>query len=249
MPVAKLEKLGKLATILSVPLWRHALLRYGVAAAVEHAPVLRRLAELRTVVDIGANRGQFALAVRHYFPDARIFSFEPLPAPARVYRAVFEGDERSWLVPYALGSAAGDAVIHVSSRDDSSSLLPITNVQNEIFPGTCEAGITTVKVARLTEQVGPESIEMPALLKLDVQGFELQALKGCEDVIERFRWVYAECSFIELYSGQALAHEVIAWLRERGFVFIGSCNVVYGRDGFVVQTDCLFERRRGPARS
>lgn len=56
----------KLAYILAVPSWRHALLRYRVAAGVEHRNVLRSLGEIRVVVDIGANRGQFALAGRHF---------------------------------------------------------------------------------------------------------------------------------------------------------------------------------------
>ena len=69
-------KLRKLAGILVVPAWRETLQRHRVAASVEHAVVLRTLGPLRTVVDIGANRGQFALAARHVFPQARIVSFD-----------------------------------------------------------------------------------------------------------------------------------------------------------------------------
>ena len=61
-------KARKLAGILVVPAWRAALRRHRVAAGVEHARVLRNLGPVATVVDIGANRGQFALAVRHCFP-------------------------------------------------------------------------------------------------------------------------------------------------------------------------------------
>ena len=57
------------------PLWLKGLSR-GVAAGIEHTAVLRNLT-CETVVDVGANRGQFALAARHYFPNAEIFSFEP----------------------------------------------------------------------------------------------------------------------------------------------------------------------------
>jgi tRNA1(Val) A37 N6-methylase TrmN6 len=53
---------------------------------MEHARVLRTLGEVRAVVDIGANRGQFALAARHCFADARILSFEPLAGPAALWR-------------------------------------------------------------------------------------------------------------------------------------------------------------------
>ncbi|MHB8571083.1 MAG: FkbM family methyltransferase [Metallibacterium sp.] len=80
------------------------------------------------------------------------------------------------------------------------------------------------------------------MLKLDVQGYELQALRGCETLLEAFAWVYCECSFVELYAGQALADAVIAWLRERGFGLLGAYNMANDRDGRAVQADFLFGR-------
>ncbi len=65
-------------------------------------------------------------------------------------------------------------------------------------------------MGRLHDFIAAEKIVPSALLKLDVQGFELSALQGCEDLLQHFAWVYVECSFIELYEGQALADEVIA---------------------------------------
>ncbi len=237
-----LAKARKLAGILTVPAWREVLRRHRVAAGVEHARVLRNLGPLRTVVDIGANRGQFALAARHVFPQARIVSFEPLAGPAALWRKVFAGDARATLIEAAVGPDPGEAQIHLSARDDSSSLLPITARQNALFPGTAEAGTETIRVVRLADALPAADIEAPALLKLDVQGFELQALAGCEAVLDRFDWVYVECSFVELYAGQAFADEVIAWLRERGFVLRGVYNVTDDRHGLAVQADFLFGR-------
>jgi len=238
-------KTCKLASILAVPAWLRALLQQRVAAGVEHAGVLRNLGSVRTVVDVGANRGQFALAARHCFPAAQIISFEPLAGPAAIYRSVFVKDKRTKLIEAALGPETGEAIIHVSERDDSSSLLPITPRQNELFPGTAEAGEKKIRVTRLSEHLPDKAIQAPALLKLDVQGFELQALAGCEDRLSRFAWVYAELSFMELYSGQALADDVIAWLRERGFTLRGVYHMVYDREGRAVQADFLFGKKVG----
>ena len=209
---------------------------------MEHAAVLRNLGPLRTVVDIGANRGQFALAVRHVFPQARIVSFEPLAGPAALWRAVFAGDGQAELVEAAVGPESGTAQIHLSARDDSSSLLPITARQNALFPGTAEAGTATIHVVRLADALPAAHIETPALLKLDVQGFELQALAGCEAALDHFDWVYVECSFMELYAGQSFAGDVIAWLRERGLRLAGVYNMAYDGDGRAVQADFLFGR-------
>ena len=236
-------KARKLAGILAVPGWRHALLRYRVPAGVEHAGMLGHLGTLRTAVDIGANRGQFALAVAHCCPEAQILSFEPLAEPAAVYRKVFADDSRTMLVETAIGPRLDETMMHLSARDDSSSLLPIAAAQNALFPGTSEAGTATIQVARLADQVPEDAIETPALLKLDVQGFELEALTGCEDRLDRFEWVYAECSFVELYAGQAFADAVIAWLRERSFALRGVYNTSYDVQGRTIQADFLFGRQ------
>jgi len=231
----------KLAALLKSPYCHSRLLRYRVAAGVEHSGVLSGL-DCRTVVDIGANRGQFALVARRRLPQARILSFEPLPAASAKFRAVFAGDDRVTLHEVAIGPAPGNATIHISRRDDSSSLLPITATQVALFPGTAEVATTIVRVAPLREFISAAKIEAPALLKVDVQGYELQALRGCEDLLNRFAYVYAECSFMELYAGQALADEVIAWLRERGFKLRGVHNMDYDPGGRAIQADFLFAR-------
>lgn len=237
-------KVGKLARVLSVPSWRRALIGQRVAAGVEHTTVLRNMPGLRTIVDVGANRGQFALAAQHFFPEAEIISFEPLARPAANYRLVFRDTPRVTLIDAALGPEAAEAVMHVSRRDDSSSLLPITSKQDDLFPGTAEIGTETVRVARLSECLPAKAITEPALLKVDVQGFELQALVGCEDLLDRFEWAYIECSFVELYAGQARAHEIIAWLRGHDFDLSGVYHTAYDAAGRTVQADFVFARRR-----
>ena len=237
-----LGKAGKLIRLLVVPDWRRVLFDYRVAAGVEHAVVLRQLDGCRSVVDIGANRGQFALAVRQSLPDATIFSFEPLPEPSAIFARVFADDSRARLFQSAIGTETGESIIHVSGRDDSSSLLPITSRQNQLFPGTGETGTMAITVGRLSHYLSETDIPGPALLKLDVQGYELQALKGCEDLLHCFEWVYAECSFVELYEGQALALEVINWLQEHGFNQAGKNNVCKDKSGQEIQADILFRR-------
>lgn len=116
-------------------------------------------------------------------------------------------------------------------------------LRNTLFSGTAEKATQTVRVGRLLDFLAEEAIRSPALLKLDVQGFELEALRGCEDLLHRFAWVYAECSFCELYAGQALADEVIAWLRARGFRLSGLYNMSYDPEGRAVQADFLFAGR------
>lgn len=197
-------RIRKLLVISSEPLYRRPL-RYGVGAGTEHQKVIGSC-ECRSVVDIGANRGQFALVARQCFPQATIFSFEPLPGPAKQFRRVFAGDQQVILRETAIGPKNGMEIMHVSRKDDSSSLLPITALQERVFPGTAEVGRQSVEIGPLSKFVSPKDIAPPALLKLDVQGYEVEALKGCEDLLDRFAYVYVECSFVELYRGQVNAH-------------------------------------------
>lgn len=235
-------RIKKLYGCLIDPIFRQALFRHGVAAGLEHRQVLG--VDLATVVDIGANRGQFSLAVRRWAPEAKVFAFEPLSRAAARFRKVFQDDSRVVLHHVAIGPKTGDVPIHVSMADDSSSLLPISEAQKRLFPGTQEIRTETIRIGRLIDFVAAEDIKSKAMLKLDVQGYELEALRGCEDILERFAYVYAECSFLELYTGQALAHEVISWLHGRGFSLCGVYNMNYDLKGRAVQGDFIFNDKK-----
>jgi len=235
-----LTRLDKFAHVLRSRDMLHALVCRRVLAGAEHRWVL--VPELKTVVDIGANRGQFSLAARRWAPGARVYAFEPLHGPAQRFKSVFKNDRQVRLFQAAIGPQAGKAVIHVSAADDSSSLLPITGLQERLFRGTGEVATEKVRVGRLADFISAEGIQAPALLKLDVQGYELEALRGCEDLLDWFVYLYVECSFVELYTGQALAHEVIAWLSDRGFYLRGIYNLTYDREVRCVQGDFLFEK-------
>lgn len=234
------NRLDKLSQAMLSKRLRQALFAHRVLAGAEHRHVLSR--ELKTVIDIGANRGQFALAVRQWAPKARVISFEPLSIPAAIFRRVFAGDDQVVLHPVAVGPESVRQEMHVSARDDSSSLLPISSLQGILFPGTEEVATTEVQVAPLAEFVSAEDLQRPSMLKLDVQGFEFDALRGCESLLKHFDWVYCECSFVELYSGQKMAWEVIDWLSAGGFCLMGMFNPAYDLNGQAVQADFLFSR-------
>ena len=238
-----LSKVWKVLRVLTKPGPASALLRYRIAASIEHQRALAGL-DCQTVVDIGANRGQFSLMARYLFPRATIVAFEPLPGPADTFRRVFAQDMNVTLHEVAISSESGQHVMHVSAREDSSSLLPIGSAQSRIFPGTQESGVTVVTTKRLRDAIPSPDWSKPALLKLDVQGFELEALRGCEELLGQFAWIYCECSFLPLYEGQALADEVIAWLRMYHFRLTGVYNMTYDRSGTAVQADCLFAAAR-----
>lgn len=216
------------------PLW------HGVAAGVEHFDVLCRTKAIH-VIDVGANRGQFATAVAHGLPTARIDAFEPLAAPRDLMERLAPGGRRLVVHPFALGAAAATCTIHQAARDDSSSLLPPGPLQEMIFPGTATASRHDVEVRRLDAVLRPDDILRPSMLKIDVQGYELEVLRGAAGVLPAIDWVYVECSFLELYVGQPLFAQIAKAMAEYGFVVAGLYNPVV-RPGFgCVQADILFQ--------
>jgi FkbM family methyltransferase len=233
----RLEKI--LYCLLHSGCWRA--LSLGVAPSLEHQAVIRSL-KFDRLIDVGANRGQFSLLTRMEHPAVSIVAFEPIPHEAAKYRAIFGADPRVTLKLHALGSEAGTANLHLSAQADSSSLLPISDLQQSTFPGTNEVGTLTVKIERLDDVREAWEGTTEALLKIDVQGFELEVLKGAKEALKHCRFVYAECSELPLYTGQALYHEVDAFLRTQGFAKRLAANQQI-RNGKLIQADYLFERR------
>lgn len=216
-------------------------LRKGVAAAIEHLPLIATL-DIATLVDVGANVGQFSLLVRETHPEARIYAFEPLSDAAARFRTVLAPPAPVTLFASAIGPRACSAEMHVARKRDSSSLLPMTSRLGQIFPGTERIGSVTVPVSPLDELINATDIVDPALLKIDVQGGELDVLRGCESLLSRFKYVYVELSFIELYAGQPLCHEVLRYLEQRGFEIAAVNNVASDHRGVPIQADFLLVR-------
>lgn len=235
------RKFSKLTKSVQSPLNRHGL-RLGTAASFEHEPLLRSLGAIDTVLDVGANSGQFALLCHSCFPDAQIHSFEPLSGPADRFAALFEGRSRVTLHRCALGSVSGQSTIHVTQRDDSSSLLQ-PDLQSAMFKGTHAVRTDEIAIKRLSDVLTAKDLKGRCLMKIDVQGFEAEVLKGSEDLLQALDWIYCEASFVGLYKDQPLAHEIIAWLAERGFVMAGvETDPLMKRNGRSIQADFLFQK-------
>jgi FkbM family methyltransferase len=238
-----LQSARKLKLILATASYRRAL-RLGVAAATEHQhdPLPP---DIRTVLDVGANRGQFALVALERWPHARLVCFEPLPGPRALLARVLRNKPQAEIVATALGSKSGIATIHVSRADDSSSLLAPTERQSKTFPGTKQVATIEVPTARLDEYFDA-GLAAPALLKIDVQGLELEVLRGGTRVLKSVDAVLVECSFFEFYSGQARADDVVRFLHEHGFSLTSGTAPSLDRHGVVQQLDLIFYRRERP---
>jgi FkbM family methyltransferase len=231
-----MKRIGKGLSAIAVPGYWPTLSR-GVVPGVEHGAAFVGL-EFRTVLDVGANKGQFAAFARHRWPAARLICFEPLPRPRARLAKVLRGTGE--IHPIALGETEREADMHLASREDSSSLLPLGEAQKQYF-SMDEERVVSVPVRRLDTAIPAEQLQRPVLLKIDVQGFEFETLQGGSGLLELIDAVYVECSFVELYVGQKLAADVADYLHGHGLIETGRFN--FCRKGSQdVQADLLFQR-------
>lgn len=231
----------KLIRLLSRREFRRGL-RFGVAASLESLPALRGVAAA-TVIDVGANIGQFALLMSALRPNAVIHAFEPYGPSADRLARLFAGDDRLRLHRCAVGDRDGEATLYVSRRPDNSSLLPIGPEQVRFAPGTETASTQRAPVRTLDAALDGIALSRPILLKLDVQGGELAALRGARRLLASVDYIYVEASFVAFYQGQADAAALLDFLRDEGFALAGLGGVARDRDDRIVQADFLLTRR------
>ena len=187
------------------------------------------------IVDVGANQGQFAFMAHAVWPDLPIYSFEPDPKCFSHLRQHFE----KFRIPgqpfnSAMGAKSGRMELQRYADDVNNSFLP--RVRGEADAPERVA----VDCATLDEVGGSLTGIQAALLKLDVQGFELPVLQGAEAFLKRCRYVLAEVAFSSAYAGGAHADEVMLALREQGFECIQLLDVLRDGEGRIVEADMLF---------
>ena len=212
---------------------------YGVFAAIEHEKMLRSI-DVEIIIDVGANKGQFSLVSRKFFPNAQIIAFEPLPCASSIYNELFRKDENIKLFVQVVSCVSGVQKLNVTAKNDSSSLLSISNLQTEFFPGTKKVNSITVLSTPLSDVISLKDINAEALLKIDVQGTEMEVLKSTKKLLKSIKYVYIEVSFKKFYINQPLAHDLIDYMTKQGFHIKGVYNCIYSVKGETLQSDFLF---------
>ena len=200
---------------------------------------------ITSVLDIGANTGQFARALRRAKFDGDIVSVEPLSAAFDELREHTARDPRWTAQRAAVSDRPGTLTLNVAANSVSSSALPILDRHTVAAPASryvTTENVVATTVDALVDEHGlvPET----TLLKIDVQGYEQSVLDGAVETLPRFGAVRTELSLVPLYDGQALLPELVARLGEQGlelwFVEPGFTDPVTRR---LLQLDGMFFRR------
>ncbi|MCP5025482.1 MAG: FkbM family methyltransferase [Actinomycetia bacterium] len=215
----------------------------GELIKLARASAVLDISQLATIIDVGANRGQLSLTARALQPGLDIIAVEPLASCAEPLRLDLERTGGGVVHQVIVGAESVDAVpFYESAQDKSSSALPMSDTQRQQFPWTAPVAVHHIRQATLDELTSSRPPARPALLKLDVQGAELNAIAGAPELLEMVDFVLAEVGFSSHYDGQPRPQEIIAALAEHGFEVGGVVELLERPAGGVVEADLLFRR-------
>ena len=198
---------------------------------------------IATVLDIGANEGQFALNLRHAGFEGEIVSYEPVSSAYEGLsrRAALD---RNWTaVKAGVGRTAGQAEINVAANSQISSFLPTFDSLRAGNESMRVVGRETVSIETLKDilQALPSADLRKVALKMDVQGFELEVLKGGEDLVKQLGLIYTEMPLKLSYVGEPRIWEISPFIEALGFSCVGiSAGFVDKRTYEMLQVDGTF---------
>lgn len=231
--------LGVARAVASDQQWARILHRVGAPSMLGGLLWLRDHGiDLRGVIDGGACRGDWTRLLRSAYPSARVLMIEPQaehqsvlqalaasnPGRIEVVHSLIGPEERSNVPFHVLDDGAGGT--------GSSVLAEVSDVPRHVV----EMPMTTLDslASTLTWPVD--------LLKLDVQGYEIEALKGARGLLSRVPYVLLEVSTLQYNEGSPLMHEVLSWMREAGYITYDVLDFSRRQGDVLVQVDLLFVR-------
>jgi FkbM family methyltransferase len=206
---------------------------------------LLRLRELgfapKSVVDVGACQGDWTRLLRKVFPAAQVLMVEPQPrheatllrlqaasAGKIVYKRVLVG-------PPGMPNASF-YVMDDTSGGLGSSVLP---ERSGVPRHTIDMPIHT-----LDDLIADAGLTGPELLKLDVQGFELEVLKGATRALGQARYVLLEVSIVQYNEGSPLIDQVLSWMSSHGYRAVDVFDLSRTPSSKLLQVDLLFENQQ-----
>lgn len=173
-------------------------------------------------------------------------AFEPLEEHISRLRQVAHCPPRITVAQVALGRYTSQRYLFVNSKSDASGLLPLSAVGRGQF-GIEQVSARLARMESLDEYAARMQLPPPTLIKLDVQGYEIEVLEGASACLAQAKRVICEVSFHEFYSGQPLFHDVASYIAERGLhVFALGVDTPHRQP--LQQVDVLFRNTRVPPR-
>jgi FkbM family methyltransferase len=196
-----------------------------------------------TVIDVGANLGQYGDFLRHRVGfKGSIVSFEPVPELAKQLAARARADSRWSVHACALGSERGHLTMNVMATSLFSSFRTPIWVNSHQDTMNAITRKVVVPVSTLDDEFAGGSGSRHTYLKLDTQGFDLEVLRGGERTISEVSALQTEISFRPFYEGMPNYAESIAAFERHGFAVADFFLVAKDEAKRAMEFDCVMIR-------
>jgi FkbM family methyltransferase len=194
-----------------------------------------------TIFDVGANRGDFCAEALELFASATVYCFEPTADIFQLLKSRFGENPRVKMFENAILEADGTIKFFVRPGSVWNSLLR-DGTSGVVPPAEREVDVAGVSLDSFTQRQGVDAID---LLKLDIQGAELRALRGAKGLLSNGKvgLIQLEVNFQNLYAGQGDLESISRLLFDCGYWFQG----IYGASmssGILLGADVLFAHQR-----
>lgn len=206
---------------------------------------VRNTLSVKTVIDIGANTGDYAEFLNDFFRPAVVYAFEPLASCQPRLQALKERIGHMQVFQVALDDHEGEETFWENDYGPSSSLLHVSDIHKQAFPHTENESQATVKVTRLDDVLDASTLGRDVLIKIDVQGVEDRVIRGGRAVFGVAEMVLIEMSFLQMYEQQPIFDEINDLLRECGLRLAGLKNQIEDpATGQPLFVHCFYRRVR-----
>ena len=190
------------------------------------------------IFDVGANTGQTVHRLRSLISNGSIHAFEPSPGTFRQLAASVRGLGEVKLIEAGVGRVDCEQTLLENEYSEMSSFL---------VPGDAAWGMvvrkTRVRMVTLDTYCQQAGIDHIDLLKIDTQGYDLEVLRGAEELLARggIRVVQLEVIFSDMYEGRPALDETYRYMCDHGFRLLSFYDI-FVADGSAAWCDAIFVR-------
>ncbi len=200
----------------------------------------------RTIIDVGANAGQFTIAALNIYDGVIVHAFEPVESCVDQLRINTKNYKGVHIYNIALGARPERRTFYENRSSLCSSLLKTSQKHRSEFPEAIEKSHKTLDLSTLDFFFSRIRLPEPVLLKIDVQGAEKQVIEGGRETLKQVEFVMLEASFTPMYLEELMFLELIHVMSKFKFEFVRPISFLKSpKSGEILQSDILFKRIAG----
>ena len=236
------KKIGSFVNRLIKPLGYVVAPVHKVIPSSEEKNWAERL-DIQTIIDIGSNEGQFIKDISTSLPGRKILAFEPIPS---CYEKLVSNTKNDNVVAYNIGlsDTEGETEINISNNSGSSSILQMKELHEVSYPDSYYVKKEKIRLERLDNVLGNISLKKNVLIKMDVQGYEKNVIRGGEEIFSQAAALIIESIFEPFYDDQWLFDDLYRYFTQNGFAFMGFADQANSKkSGIPLYADSIFIKR------